>query len=171
MLNSTKVTSLELYLLPRQRTITRFFPGLCKFLDDPRYMPLFNKKSRRLICCRISRRGCQFVSLNFTRNKYMLLNDGRFRVGGSTGYVLKPEYLCTNKPGVDIDDSLNCCNPKKITVRVLSGSCLPKSLDKKSSFSSYNPFVRVTLYDGSPGGTFIFIEGCIVLSFCQCDLL
>ena len=83
----------------------------------------------------------------------MLLNDGRFRVGGSTGYVLKPEYLCTNKPGVDIDDSLNCCNPKKITVLVLSGSCLPKSLDKKSSFASYNPFVRVTLYDGSPGGT------------------
>ena len=92
--------------------------------------------------------------MNFTRNKYMLLNDGRFRVGGNTGYVLKPEYLCTNKPGVDIDDSLNCCNPKKITVRVLSGSCLPKALDKKSSFASYNPFVRVTLYDGSPGGTF-----------------
>ena len=96
--------------------------------------------------------GYQFVSMNFIRNKFMLLNDGRFRENGNQGYVLKPEYLCNStssfEPG-SAGDALNCTTPRKISIRILSGMCLPKSVDKKSS-STINPFVRVTLYDASP---------------------
>lgn len=91
--------------------------------------------------------GCQFVSMNFIRNKFILLNDGRFRENGGQGYVLKPEYL-TSSLDTSVD-ALNCATPRKITIRILSGSQLPKSADKKSS-STINPFVRVTLFDASP---------------------
>ncbi|KAL7446922.1 hypothetical protein ACHAXM_011704 [Skeletonema potamos] len=95
--------------------------------------------------------GCQFASLNFTRNKFMLVNDGRFRENGNTGYVLKPEYLCSDSLG-DLDDALDCLRPKKVTIRILSGFCLPKSMDSKPGMQkrTINPFVVVTMYDGSP---------------------
>ncbi|KAL3786275.1 hypothetical protein HJC23_005353 [Cyclotella cryptica] len=101
--------------------------------------------------------GCQCVSLNFIRNQFMLLNDGRFRENGSQGYVLKPEYLCRNSLDESaVDDAMNCKHPRTITVRVLSGYCIPKSEESGSASyhgtqrRSVNPFVRVTLYDGSP---------------------
>mmetsp|Transcript_24956 Transcript_24956/g.39347 ORF Transcript_24956/g.39347 Transcript_24956/m.39347 type:complete len:207 (-) Transcript_24956:47-667(-) len=104
--------------------------------------------------------GCHFVSMNFIRNKFMLLNDGRFRENGGQGYVLKPEYLC-NKNTKESDStedvvsdnvggaSLDNIHPRQLSIRILSGFCLPKSAEKKSS-ATINPFVRVTLYDGSP---------------------
>ena len=98
--------------------------------------------------------GCQFVSLNFIDNDdYIFLNDGRFRVNGNQGYVLKPEYLCGNeKDSPSADDVFNCNHPRKLNIRILSGYCLPKpiSAEKKGQRRSVNPFVRVTLYDGSP---------------------
>ncbi|KAL7497098.1 hypothetical protein ACHAWT_007458 [Skeletonema menzelii] len=95
--------------------------------------------------------GCQFSSMNFTRNKFMLLNDGRFRENGNTGYVLKPEYLCSDSLG-DLDDAMGCHRPRKVTIRILSGFCLPKSIDIMPGIQkrTINPFVVVTLYDGSP---------------------
>mmetsp|Transcript_10675 Transcript_10675/g.23612 ORF Transcript_10675/g.23612 Transcript_10675/m.23612 type:complete len:1186 (-) Transcript_10675:39-3596(-) len=94
--------------------------------------------------------GCQFVSMNFIRNKFLLLNDGRFRENGGQGYVLKPEYLCNNTKGMDgVVSALDCTHPRELSIRILSGFCLPKSAEKKSS-STINPFVRVTLYDASP---------------------
>jgi len=97
--------------------------------------------------------GCQFVSMNFIRNKFMLLNDGRFRENGGQGYVLKPEYLCHNikDESEDVVNGalLDCTQPRQLSIRILSGFCLPKSVEKKSS-STINAFVRVTLYDGSP---------------------
>lgn len=99
--------------------------------------------------------GCQFASMNFIRNKFMLLNDGRFRENGGQGYVLKPEYLRRNNgnkdDATDIVESatFDGNQPQQLSVRILSGFCLPKSTEKKSS-STMNPFVRVTLYDGSP---------------------
>lgn len=95
--------------------------------------------------------GCQFASMNFTRNKFMLLNDGRFRENGNTGYVLKPEYLCSDSLG-DLDDAMGCHLPRKVTIRILSGFCLPKSMDIMPGIQkrTINPFVVVTLYDGSP---------------------
>jgi len=101
--------------------------------------------------------GYQFVSMNFIRNKFMLLNDGRFRENGGQGYVLKPKYLCNTTSyesgSADVAGSeiLDCNHPQQLSIRILSGFCLPKSAEKKAS-SSINPFVRVTLYDGSPAG-------------------
>ena len=101
--------------------------------------------------------GCQCVSMNFIRNQFMLLNDGRFRENGNRGYVLKPEYLC--KSSLDesvVDDALNCQHPRTLKIQVLSGYCIPKSEETNSSGSSVSqkrsisPFVKVTLYDGSP---------------------
>jgi len=104
--------------------------------------------------------GCHFVSMNFIRNKFMLLNDGRFRENGGQGYVLKPEYL-RNKNTKESDStedvvsdyvggaSFDNIHPRQLSIRILSGFCLPKSAEKKSS-ATINPFVRVTLYDGSP---------------------
>jgi hypothetical protein len=94
--------------------------------------------------------GCQFVSMNFLRNKFLLLNDGRFRENGGQGYVLKPEYLCNATEDTrQIDSPLNVVHPKQLSIRVLSGFCLPRPSEKKSSSIS-NPFVKVTLYDASP---------------------
>lgn len=104
--------------------------------------------------------GCQFVSMNFIRNKFMLLNDGRFRENGGQGYVLKPECLRNNITKkkessddavlVDVDGALtDSARPLQLSIRILSGFCFPKPAEKKSS-STINPFVRVTLYDGSP---------------------
>ena len=94
--------------------------------------------------------GCQFVSMNFIRNKFMLLNDGRFRENGGQGYVLKPECLCNNKNDLNSTDGvLDCTHPRDLSIKILSGFCLPKSPEKSAS-STISPFVRVTLYDGSP---------------------
>ena len=97
--------------------------------------------------------GCQFVSMNFIRNKFILLNDGRFRENGGRGYVLKPEYLCSGKKGMNStsrSSPLDCTNPRELSIQILSGFGLPKSAEK-SSTSTISPFVRVTMYDGSPG--------------------
>ena len=94
--------------------------------------------------------GCQFVSMNFIRNKFMLLNDGRFRENGGQGYVLKPEYLCNDKNEINSTDGVfDCTHPRDLSIKILSGFCLPKSPEKSAS-STISPFVRVTLYDGSP---------------------
>ena len=95
--------------------------------------------------------GCQFASMNFTRNQFMLVNDGRFRENGNTGYVLKPEYLCSDSLG-DLDDAMGCHRPRKVSIRILSGFYLPKSMDTNPGIQkrTINPFVVVTMYDGSP---------------------
>ena len=93
--------------------------------------------------------GCQFVSMNFIRNKFMLLNDGRFRENGGQGYVLKPEYLCNDKNDMNTTEgTLDNFHPRYLSIKILSGCCLPKSTEKSSS-SLISPYVRVTLYDGS----------------------
>ena len=112
------------------------------------YPPSFSRNYNPLLPWAM---GCQFASMNFTRNKFMLVNDGRFRENGNTGYVLKPEYMCSDSMG-DLDDALDCPRPKKLTIRILSGFCLPKSMDSKPGMQNriINPFVIVTMYDGSP---------------------
>jgi phosphatidylinositol phospholipase C delta len=101
--------------------------------------------------------GCQCVSMNFIRNQFMLLNDGRFRENGNQGYVLKPEYLCRNALDESaIDDAMNCKHPRMVKVQVLSGYCIPKSEETALSGShasqkrSISPFVKMTMFDGSP---------------------
>lgn len=82
--------------------------------------------------------GCQLVSLNFqTRSTGMALNDGRFRQNGNCGYVAKPPSIMNpDKPPL----------PKKVKIRILSGSCLPKPRGDQWG-EHIDPLVRVELHD------------------------
>lgn len=84
-------------------------------------------------------KGCQLVALNFqTSDAARRLNDGRFRENGNCGYVLKPESLRSSNTSPSL--------PLKLKLKVLCGTCLPKSRgDKKGEI--IDPYVQVTLYD------------------------
>jgi len=84
--------------------------------------------------------GCQLNALNIQHPDYALsLNDGRFRVNGSCGYVLKPPLHIKAVPTAPV-------SPWTVLVKVLSGTCLPKPRgDKKAK--CIDPFVKVCLYD------------------------
>jgi hypothetical protein len=81
--------------------------------------------------------GCQMVALNTQHYDYALsLNDGRFRVNGSCGYVLKPPLHIKTMSTTSWT----------LLVKVLSGTCLPKPRgDKKAK--CIDPFVKVCVYD------------------------
>lgn len=96
--------------------------------------------------------GCQLVSMNFhCADEHLLVNDGRFRMNGSSGYVLKPSFL--------LKDNQPDEKRQHWKFEILSGRCLPKgeSAGRRvlpaglSASSHVNPVVRVTLYDGVPG--------------------
>jgi phosphatidylinositol phospholipase C delta len=96
--------------------------------------------------------GCQLVSMNFqSADEHLLANDGRFRMNGSSGYVLKPRYL--------LQDNQPAEKPQHWKFEILNGRCLPKpeSAGRRglpvglSPSSQVNPFVRVSLYDGVTG--------------------
>jgi phosphatidylinositol phospholipase C, delta len=81
--------------------------------------------------------GCQLVALNFqTPDVPLLLNDGRFRQAGSSGYVLKPESVLGHQKPL----------PRCVKVSVLSGSCLPKPRGIKEG-EAIDPYVQVELHD------------------------
>jgi hypothetical protein len=93
--------------------------------------------------------GCQLVSLNYsTFDEHVLKADGRFRVNGSSGYVLKPDFLTTHPEMIE--------RQQKWTINVLCGSGLPapESLSRKGNsggMSYMNPFVRISVYEGGGG--------------------
>jgi hypothetical protein len=85
--------------------------------------------------------GCQMVALNFqTQDSFLRLNDGRFRENGSCGYVLKPSALMIK------DGYSDTTSPLKLSVKVLSGSCLPKPKGQRTR-DCIDPYVKVVLYD------------------------
>ena len=85
--------------------------------------------------------GCQMVALNFqTQDQFLRLNDGRFRQNGNCGYVPKPSTLMRK------DDVSHTSRPVKLTIRVLSGSCLPKPMGVRSG-DCIDPYVKVAVYD------------------------
>jgi len=95
--------------------------------------------------------GCQIVAMNFhSADEPLLVNDGRFRANGSSGYVLKPPHLINDKSPIDREQQWK--------ISVLCGSCLPraesymskKNISVSSSSILLNPFVRVTLFEGNP---------------------
>lgn len=89
--------------------------------------------------------GCQLVALNFqTQDALLRLNDGRFRENGGCGYVLKPTSLMVDN---DFDSEI----PVIMTLRILSGSCLPNPKGLSSS-EIINPYVRITLFDVNNDG-------------------
>lgn len=88
--------------------------------------------------------GCQLVALNFqTQDPFMRLNDGRFRENGRCGYVLKPSTLMVN-------DAFDTEIPVIMTIRVLSGSCLPKPRGRTSG-EIISPYVQLAMFDVSNG--------------------
>jgi phosphatidylinositol phospholipase C, delta len=85
--------------------------------------------------------GCQMVALNFqTPDPPLKINDGRFRENGNCGYVRKPEAIL---PRENLLQNSKCL---KLSVRVLSGSCLPKPKGH-SSGDCIDPYVKVTVHD------------------------
>jgi hypothetical protein len=85
--------------------------------------------------------GCQIVSMNLqSTDESLLVADGRFRQNGSCGYVLKPAYM--------LDSSSKQEEGQRWKFSVLSGFKLPKPSGRRK-VSVVNPFVRVSLYEGS----------------------
>ena len=93
--------------------------------------------------------GCQVASMNQQAcDAFILVNDGRFRVNGSCGYVLKPESMI-ERHGGDISrrNNAHANLPRRWRIKILSGNNLPKP-SKKAYTGNINPHVKVTLYDG-----------------------
>mmetsp|Transcript_12132 Transcript_12132/g.17785 ORF Transcript_12132/g.17785 Transcript_12132/m.17785 type:complete len:565 (+) Transcript_12132:1216-2910(+) len=85
--------------------------------------------------------GCQLVALNFqTSDAPLKLNDGRFRENGNCGYVLKPSSIMMK------DEFSQSAMPTKLSVRILSGSCLPKPGGQRSG-DCIQPYVKISVYD------------------------
>lgn len=93
--------------------------------------------------------GCQIASMNQqVCDAFVLINDGRFRVNGSCGYVLKPSFMIESKNDLrENNNSSRMDIPQTWSIKVLSGFNLPKPR-KKALMGPVNPRVRVTLYDG-----------------------
>ena len=105
--------------------MTRAYPKATR-VDSSNYSPLIPIAM-----------GCQMTALNFQEKcSNMMINDGLFRTNGNCGYVLKPDWL------TDIQNCQYDQKSFKIHIKILRGSCLPKSDDK-----AVNPFVKVTLHD------------------------
>ena len=81
--------------------------------------------------------GCQMVSQNsLTPDMGLLLNDGLFQLGGGCGYVEKPASLMMGGAMPP---------PKKVKIRILAGSCLPKP--RRGSSKEMDPMVYLSLHD------------------------
>lgn len=103
--------------------------------------------------------GCQMVALNFQTNDVALkLNDGRFRENGACGYVLKSNnvmemHLDNSTIGgrKGVKDGKRVRQSLKVSIRVLSGSCIPKANEDDKAGECINPYVKVSIYDVKNG--------------------
>jgi hypothetical protein len=83
------------------------------------------------------------VALNIqTPDEHLLVNDGRFRENGGTGYVLKPSILMMKE---DTEPRTT-----HLEVKILGGSCLPKP-GGKTSGECIDPYVKISLFDCHDG--------------------
>eukprot|EP00957_Ditylum_brightwellii_P048320 3667250-Ditylum_brightwellii.AAC.1 len=83
-------------------------------------------------------------------DEHLFLNDGRFRENGSCGYVRKPDALIRGGVGSPQDE---IALPRKWTIEVLSGYCLPRPERRAAKKvgvkrETISPRVRLSLYDG-----------------------
>ena len=117
------------WIVHNQTHMSRTYPAGSR-LDSSNYNPLLAWSM-----------GCQMVALNFqTQDAFLRLNDGRFRENGNWGYVLKPSSLMIK------DDYSQTSSPVKLSVRVLSGSCLPKPKGQRTG-DCIDPYVKVAVFD------------------------
>ncbi|CAB9505823.1 Inactive phospholipase C-like protein 1 [Seminavis robusta] len=113
-----------------QSHMTRTYPAGAR-VDSSNYSPLLAWSV-----------GCQMVSLNFqTTDVALRSNDGRFRENGGCGYVLKPSSILS-----DFDPTQPPPVPVKLSIRILSGSNLPKPRGE-SVGECIDPYIRVSVLD------------------------
>jgi len=93
--------------------------------------------------------GCQIVALNYqTEDKQNFLNRALFSNNGGCGYVLKPDYLLRPEdhnysPLTTANmTSNNVKNPRRLTVKVISGHHIPRP-DGKTEGEVIDPYVKV----------------------------
>jgi phosphatidylinositol phospholipase C, delta len=121
------------WLIYNQSHMTRTYPAGSR-VDSSNYTPILPWST-----------GCQMVALNFqTADNALRLNDGRFRENGGCGYVVKPTALM--HPYEFSRDQI----PVKLTVRILSGSCLPKPKEQRVN-DCIDPYVKVSVFDVKNG--------------------
>lgn len=120
------------WLIYGQSHLSRSYPAGSR-VDSSNYLPILPWSV-----------GTQMVALNFqTVDASLLLNDGRFRENGGCGYVLKPTSLMElQEPQTGRDPR----PPLKLSVRILSGSCLPKPNETRTG-DCIDPYVKVSVYD------------------------
>jgi hypothetical protein len=126
-------TDRKVWSIYNQSHMSRTYPAGSR-VDSSNYLPILPWSM-----------GCQLVALNFQTNDVALkLNDGRFRENGGCGYVLKPTAVMSMHQGERES------KPLKVSIRVLSGSCLPKSNEEKTG-ECINAYVKVSVYDVKNG--------------------
>ena len=85
--------------------------------------------------------GSQLVALNFqTHDAAMVINDGRFRENGCCGYVLKPGSILRPDESQMVDQEIT------LSIRILSGACLPKPKAEKVG-EVIDPYVVIRVHD------------------------
>ncbi|XP_077634526.1 1-phosphatidylinositol 4,5-bisphosphate phosphodiesterase zeta-1 isoform X2 [Crocuta crocuta] len=78
--------------------------------------------------------GCQMVALNFqTPGLPMDLQNGKFLDNGSSGYLLKPQFLRDNKTQFNPNKPPKQSDPVTLTIRLISGTQLPPSSHSSSN--------------------------------------
>lgn len=126
------------WIVYNQSHMSRTYPAGSR-VDSSNYSPLLAWST-----------GCQMVALNFqTQDAFLKLNDGRFRENGNCGYVLKPSSLMMRDTATgpsSIQSQQQRMRGTRLTIRVLSGHCLPKPNGAKSG-DCIDPFVKVAVYD------------------------
>ncbi|KAG7363402.1 phosphatidylinositol-specific phospholipase C, X domain containing protein [Nitzschia inconspicua] len=129
----TRRTNRRKWAIYNQSHMSRSYPAGSR-VDSSNYLPILPWSV-----------GTQMVALNFqTADAALLLNDGRFRQNGGCGYVLKPSTL------IDAQEGNGDGIPTKLSIRVLSGACLPKVNEARTG-DCINPYVKVTVYDVQNG--------------------
>lgn len=117
------------WIMYNQTHMSRTYPAGSR-VDSSNYNPLLAWST-----------GCQMAALNFqTPDSFLRLNDGRFRENGNCGYVLKPPSLMLKG---DFDP---VTGPVRLSIRVLSGNCLPKP-NGLSEGNCIDPYVKVSVFD------------------------
>lgn len=126
------VENAKLWRTYNQKHMTRTYPAGTR-VDSSNYNPLLAWSV-----------GSQLVALNFqTPDENLIMNDGRFRVSGGCGYLLKPASVMGTLAGV-------WSEPIELKIRIILGSCLPKPQGNTTG-EIIDPYVNVSLHDIKEG--------------------
>ncbi|KAK3101770.1 hypothetical protein FSP39_006226 [Pinctada imbricata] len=92
--------------------------------------------------------GCQVVALNVqTSDKSLTLNAAKFKDNAGCGYLLKPDFLLSNKED-GIENVLNGrreSGRKRLHIKIISGCQIPKPKDSKKG-EVIDPYVKVKVH-------------------------